>query len=235
MQMKKIIITLFIISLIVACAEKKEMLAFNKMVNEKIAEKDSLRKIYNIYLETLQQTDWTERFRNKILADNPEFKIDFSKTIDYFVVPVLVIPDSALIRNSIDMVSYFAKGMLTVDGAECYVMEDELPVATLILNDRAPFPVRPEIFMDYIRKRNIDEARKSDLCFRIAIRAHFTKTKSYRAYLPGIVFLNKENNFMFLNYRDNIIYPISEIYRSNAKNEDEFRKFINGFIERREN
>ena len=37
---------------------------------------------------------------------------------------------------------------------------------------------------------------------------------------------------MFLNYIDNGIYPISEIYRALFNNEDEFKQYINRFVEK---
>ncbi len=233
--MKKIVFFLIIVLLSFSCRNKEEKLAFDRMLNRKIAEKDSIGVIADSYLKKLEQSNWIIKFKDKILNDNPKFKIDSTKSIGYFVVPIMDIANSVLIRDSINMESYFNKGELTADGAECYVLEEGLPVGRFILNENSPFPARPDIFSDYIRKRNIDEAQKSDLYFKIAIKVRFAKTKTYRIYLPGIVFLNKENSFMFLNYDDNTIYPISEIYKTYTKNKDEFRKFINGFIERREN
>ena len=161
--MKRIVLVLFILSSIIGCTRKKENKenVFDEMIDHKIAERDSLTKLYCGYLEILEQINWTQRFQERILEDNPSFRLDSSKTASYFVVPVLTIPDSVLIRDSINMVKYFEKGTLTVDGAECYVLEDEIPVATLILSDQTLIPVRPEIFKDYIRNRNIGEVRKS--------------------------------------------------------------------------
>ena len=58
------------------------------------------------------------------------------------------------------------------------------------------------------------------------------ETSFYRAYTPGIIFLNNKKDFMFLNYNDNGIYPISEIYRALFNNENEFRQYINRFVEK---
>lgn len=41
-----------------------------------------------------------------------------------------------------------------------------------------------------------------------------------------------KNDFMFLHYVGNEIYTISEIYRALFNNEDEFKQYINRFVEK---
>ncbi|MEN8118095.1 MAG: hypothetical protein ABFS16_14015 [Bacteroidota bacterium] len=205
--------------------KKQEDSEFKKDIKSKISELDSLKNFYPDALKPLTQVNWVEKYGERIRKDNINFKLDTNKVISYFIVPLLLIHSDVLIKDSIDLLSYMSNSKLTIDGAECYVLENEIPVATFSLYQKNLFPVTPRIFKDYVKKRNISEARRSGLYFKLCIQ-----TNSLRAFIPGIVYLNDEGNFQFLNYSDNQIYPVKELYRTLFDNEELFRQYINKFV-----
>ncbi len=53
-------------------------------------------------------------------------------------------------------------------------------------------------------------------------------------YFPALVFLDEENNFKFIDYNDNSIYPISDIYRVLFDSKEKLREFLNEIIKEHE-
>lgn len=216
---------ILIITVIFFGCATQEKQQYTKAIEQKTTELDSLKKHYPDALKPLTTTNWVEKYSTRIMKDNINFKLDSTKVLSYFIVPLLLIPDEILIKDTLDLLCYLPQSKLTIDGAECYVLEDEIPVATFSLYRKNLFPATPRIFKNYIRERSIGDARNSKLYFKICI-----KTDYFKAFIPGIVFLSGEENFQFLNYSDNKIYPVKELYRTLFDNEEHFRQYLNKLV-----
>ena len=199
-----------------------------KVINNKMFKLDSLNTLITDKLKPLIGNDWVSEYKSHILKENPEFKLDSNKVLTYWVVPLLSIPGSVLVKDSLNITKYFEYGTLTFENATCYVFEDDTPIAIFQMynthgSEETQFS--PSFFENYIRDYKIEDVKKSKLYFHIGIN-----DDTGISFLPGIVFLS-ENKFKVFCYEDNKVYPIKEIYRTLFSKEKYFREFINDFAE----
>lgn len=209
------------------CHDKKNKLEIpERIIDNKVCKLDSLKELIPERLKPLTDNDWITQYSSYITKENPGFKLDSNKVLTYWVVPLLSIQGSVLVKDSINLLRYLEHSHLIFDGATCYVLEDDMPIAMFLINDSKVSPIIPTNFMESLNKRTIEGAMNSKLYFKISI-----KDKSGTFHLPGIVFLS-ENKFKVLCYEDNKTYPIKEIYRTLFSNEEHFRKWLNRIAER---
>jgi hypothetical protein len=222
--------TLTILLFIAGCSNKKNKYEIpKKVINNKILKLDSLNASLVNLLKPIESTNWVSEYKSVIIRENPEFKLDSNKVLNYWVVPMLIIPGNVLVKDSINLLKYFEDATLTFEDATCYVIENDIPVAIFQMNNtsgRGETEFSPSLFGNYIRDEKIESAKKSKLYFKIGI-----KDETGLTFFPGIVFLS-DNKFKVLCYEDNTIYPIKEIYRTLFSDKESFIGFINRIAER---